>query len=146
VKAERRVIEELVAEAQQVRGKAGILFRVAEAAVGHPMAWCVKSSSPVAGEQTFEALVREAKALGTSQKPRSRTAEARSRGPTKHRPAAAVATSRAPAHAPAAAGRARGQGAPAGRKRGQGGYRGASVAPGARDWGSGCISSPSPKA
>jgi hypothetical protein len=33
VKAERRVIEELVADAQQVCGKAGILFRVAEAAV-----------------------------------------------------------------------------------------------------------------
>ena len=36
VKAERRVVEELVEEAREVRGKAGILFRVAEAAVGQP--------------------------------------------------------------------------------------------------------------
>ena len=36
VKAERRVVEELVEEAREVRGKAGILFRVAEAAVGRP--------------------------------------------------------------------------------------------------------------
>jgi len=36
VKAERRVLEELVEEAVEVRGKTGILFRVAEAAVGSP--------------------------------------------------------------------------------------------------------------
>ena len=38
VKAERRVVEELVEEAREVRGKAGILFKVAEAAVG-PAGW-----------------------------------------------------------------------------------------------------------
>ena len=74
VKAERRVIEELVAEAQQVRGKAGILFRVAEAAVGQPDGVVREVIFPVAGEQTFEALVREAKALGTSQNRRVHTA------------------------------------------------------------------------
>src|SRR5271157_1269179 len=36
VKAERRALEELVEEAVEVRGKAGILLRVAEAAVGSP--------------------------------------------------------------------------------------------------------------
>ena len=66
VKAERRVIEELVAEAQQVRGKASILFRVAEAAVGQPDGVMREVIFPVAGEQTFEALVREAKALGSA--------------------------------------------------------------------------------
>lgn len=67
VKVERRVIEELMAEAQQVRGKAGILFRVAEAAVGQPDGVVREVIFPVVGEQTFEALVREAKALGTPQ-------------------------------------------------------------------------------
>jgi TnpA family transposase len=74
VKAERRVIEELVAEAQQVRGKAGILFRVAEAAVGQPDGVVREVIFPVAGEQTFEALVREARALGTPQSRRVHTA------------------------------------------------------------------------
>jgi TnpA family transposase len=73
VKAERRVIEELVAEAQQVRGKAGILFRVAEAAVGQPDGVVREVIFPVAGEQTFEALAREAKALGTPQSRRIHT-------------------------------------------------------------------------
>jgi hypothetical protein len=73
VKAERRVIEELVAEAQQVRGKAGILVRVAEAAVGQPDGVVREVIFPVAGEQTFEALAREAKALGTPQSRRIHT-------------------------------------------------------------------------
>ncbi len=42
VKAERRVLEELVEEATEVRGKTGILFRVAEAAVAARTAWCVR--------------------------------------------------------------------------------------------------------
>ena len=74
VKAERRVIEELVEEAHQVRGKAGILFRVAEAAVGQPDGVVREVIFPVVGEQTFEALVREAQALGTPQSRRVHTA------------------------------------------------------------------------
>jgi len=74
VKAERRVIEELMAEAQQVRGKAGILFRVAEAAVSQPDGVVREVIFPVVGEQTFAALVREAKALGTPQSRRVHTA------------------------------------------------------------------------
>ena len=69
VKAERRVVEELVEEAREVRGKAGILFKVAEAAVGRPDGVVREVIFPVAGERTFEALVREARTLGT---PRSR--------------------------------------------------------------------------
>jgi hypothetical protein len=67
VKAERRVIAELEAEAQQVRRKAGLLFRVSEATLGQPDGVVREVIFPVAGEQTIEALVREAKALGTLQ-------------------------------------------------------------------------------
>ena len=74
VKAERRVVEELVEEAREVRGKAGILFRVAEAAVGPPGGVVREVIFPVVGEQTFEALVREARALGTPQSRRVHTA------------------------------------------------------------------------
>jgi len=74
VKAERRVVEELVEEAREVRGKAGILFRIAEAAVGTPDGVVREVIFPVAGEQTFEALVREARALGAPQSRRAHTA------------------------------------------------------------------------
>ena len=74
VKAERRVVEELVEEAREVRGKAGILFKVAEAAVGRPDGVVREVIFPVAGEHTFEALVREARALGTPQSRRVHTA------------------------------------------------------------------------
>jgi hypothetical protein len=73
VKAERRVFEELVEEATEVRGKAGILFRVAEAAVGSPDGVIREVIFPVAGENTLEALVREARALGTPQSRRANT-------------------------------------------------------------------------
>ena len=74
VKAERRVIDELVEEAREVRGKAGILFRVVEAASGSPEGVVREVILPVIGEQTFEALVREARALGTPQSRRVHTA------------------------------------------------------------------------
>ena len=67
VKAERRVLEELVEEAVEVRGKAGILLRVAEAAVGNPEGVVREVIFPAAGQSTLEALAREA--LGA---PRSR--------------------------------------------------------------------------
>ena len=74
VKAERRVLEELVEEAVAVRGKAGILFRVAEAAVGTPEGVVREVIFPAAGEHTLEALVREARALATPQSRRVHTA------------------------------------------------------------------------
>src|SRR5215212_7326606 len=73
-KAERRVLKELVEEAVAVRGKAGILFRVAEAAVGTPEGVVREVIFPAAGEHTLEALVREARALGTPQSRRVHTA------------------------------------------------------------------------
>jgi TnpA family transposase len=69
VKAERRVLEELVEEAVEVRGKAGILLRVAEAAVDNPEGVVREVIFPAAGQSTLEALAREAQALGA---PRSR--------------------------------------------------------------------------
>jgi hypothetical protein len=74
VRAERRVIDELVEEAREVRGKAGILFRVVEAASGSPEGVVRDVILPVIGKQTFEALVREAQALGTPQSRRVHTA------------------------------------------------------------------------
>ena len=43
-------------EAAEVRGKAGILFRVAEATVGAPEGGVREVIFPVAGEHTFEVL------------------------------------------------------------------------------------------
>ncbi len=63
VKAERRTLEELVEEAVEVRGKAGILLRVAEAAVGSPEGVVREVIFPAAGQSTLEALAREARAL-----------------------------------------------------------------------------------
>ncbi len=74
VKAERRVVDELVEEAREVRGKAGILFRVVEAASGSPEGVVREVILPVIGEGTFEALVREARAHGTPQSRRVHTA------------------------------------------------------------------------
>ncbi len=74
VKAERRVVDELIEEAREVRGKAGILFRVVEAASGSPEGVVREVIFPVIGTQTFEALVREARALGTPQSRRVHTA------------------------------------------------------------------------
>ena len=74
VKAERRVVDELVEEAREVRGKAGILFRVVEAASGSPEGVVREVIFPVIGTQTFEALVREARALGAPQSRRVHTA------------------------------------------------------------------------
>ena len=62
VKAEKRVVEELLADAVQVRGKIGILFNVARAALNMPDGVVREVIFPVAGEQTFEKLVKEAAA------------------------------------------------------------------------------------
>ena len=74
VKAERRVVDELAEEAREVRGKAGILFRVVEAASGSPEGVLREVIFPVIGTQTFDALVREARAFGTPQSRRVHTA------------------------------------------------------------------------
>ncbi|TDO47748.1 Tn3 transposase DDE domain-containing protein [Kribbella sp. VKM Ac-2527] len=61
-RAERRVEEELTEDLRRVRGKEGILFRLAEAAVGHPDDTVRAALFPVVGEKTLRELVKEAKA------------------------------------------------------------------------------------
>jgi len=66
VKAERRVETELLEEAKAVRGKAGILFKVASAVTGAPDGVVRDVLFPIVDERTFEALVKEALASGTA--------------------------------------------------------------------------------
>ena len=61
-RAERRVERQLTAELKKVRGKEGILFRLAEAAVGKPDEIVRTALYPVVGEKTLRDLVAEAKA------------------------------------------------------------------------------------
>jgi hypothetical protein len=74
VRAERRVDEELLKEYRQVRGKTGILFCVAEAAVGNPDGIVREVIFPVVGEETFASLVKEHQASGNPQNRRIHTA------------------------------------------------------------------------
>ncbi len=61
-KAENRVEKDLVEDLRRVRGKEGILFRLAAAAVAHPDDTVRTALFPVVGEKTLRELVREAKA------------------------------------------------------------------------------------
>ena len=74
VRAERRVIDELAEEAREVRGKAGILFRVVGAVSDSPEGAVREVIVPAIGEVTFAALIHEARALGTPQSRRVHTA------------------------------------------------------------------------
>ncbi|WP_202806027.1 hypothetical protein [Actinopolymorpha alba] len=56
-RAERRVEKQLTAELKKVRGKEGILFRLAEAAVGKPDEVVRRALYPVVGEKTLRELV-----------------------------------------------------------------------------------------
>jgi hypothetical protein len=60
--AESRVEGELVRELKRVRGKQGLLFALAEAAVEHPDETVRAALFPVVPEATLRQLVREAKA------------------------------------------------------------------------------------
>jgi len=64
-KAERRVVEEMLADFQAVRGKTGILYRIAEAAAEKPDGIVREVIFPVAGEETIGQLVKEYRASGT---------------------------------------------------------------------------------
>lgn len=66
VKAERRVVAELIEEARTVRGKAGILFKVASAVTDQPDGVVREVVFPVVEEKTFQALVKEALTVGTT--------------------------------------------------------------------------------
>lgn len=61
-RAETKVENELIGDLKRVRGKQGILFRLAEAAVEHPDDIVRVALFPVVGEATLRELVREAKA------------------------------------------------------------------------------------
>jgi TnpA family transposase len=74
VRAERRVAAELVEEAKAVRGKAGILFKVASAVTGDPDGVVRKVIFPVVDERIFEALVKEAFTAGSAPARRVHTA------------------------------------------------------------------------
>lgn len=72
-RAERRVERELTEDLRRVRGKEGILFRLAEAAVEHPDELVRTALYPVVGEKTLQELVREAKANERAFQARVRT-------------------------------------------------------------------------
>ncbi|WP_208870254.1 Tn3 family transposase [Streptomyces monomycini] len=61
-RAERRVERQLTAELKKVRGKEGILFKLADAAIGKPDEVVRRALFPVVGEKTLRDLVAEAKA------------------------------------------------------------------------------------
>ncbi len=64
-KAERRVVEKMLADFQAVRGKTGILYRIAEAASEQPDGVVRDVIFPVAGEETIAQLVKEYRASGS---------------------------------------------------------------------------------
>jgi hypothetical protein len=72
-RAERRVEGELIRDLKRVRGKEGILFRLAEAAIDHPDEIVRRALYPVVGEATLRELVREAKASENAFRARVRT-------------------------------------------------------------------------
>ncbi|MDT7800613.1 MAG: hypothetical protein QOI78_4046 [Actinomycetota bacterium] len=72
-RADRRVERELTDDLRRVRGKEGILFRPAEAAVEHPDDVVRDALFPVVGEKTLRALVREAQANERAFQARVRT-------------------------------------------------------------------------
>ena len=65
-RAERRVAKELLNDFKRVSGKTGVLFRLAEAAIGQPDGTVREVLYPIVGEQTLKNLVREFKSTGTA--------------------------------------------------------------------------------
>jgi len=72
-RADRRVERELIDDLRRVRGKEAILFRLAEAAVGHPDDTVREALFPVVSEKTLRALVCEANATQQVFRDRVRT-------------------------------------------------------------------------
>ncbi|WP_052270159.1 Tn3 family transposase [Streptomyces sp. MUSC 125] len=72
-RAERRVERQLTAELKKVRGKEGILFKLADAAIGKPDEIVRTALYPVVGEKTLRDLVAEAKANEKAFKAKVRT-------------------------------------------------------------------------
>src|SRR6266851_4732666 len=65
-RAEKKVVTELLEDFQQVTGKAGMLYRLAEAAIDNPDGVVREVLFPVVGEQTLKDLVREHKSTGSA--------------------------------------------------------------------------------
>ncbi|MEI5100225.1 Tn3 family transposase [Streptomyces sp. PmtG] len=72
-RAEKKVEGEFIKELKKVRGKEGILLRLAEAAIAQPQGTVRKVIYPVAGESTLKALAAEAKANEARYRARVRT-------------------------------------------------------------------------
>jgi hypothetical protein len=72
-RAENRVERELISDLRRVRGKEGILFRLAEAAIEHPDETIRAAVFPVVSEGMLRDLVREAKANDQAFRQRVRT-------------------------------------------------------------------------
>ena len=80
VRAEKRVIAEMVGQLQRVEGKTGLLFRIAEAALGNPEGSVREVLFPLVGESTLAALVKESQADGPTLRHRIQTLAHRSYG------------------------------------------------------------------
>ena len=68
------MVAELIEEARTVRGKTGILFKVASAVTEQPDGVVRQVIFPVVDERTFQALAKEAIAAGTAPARRVHTA------------------------------------------------------------------------
>ncbi|WP_439331981.1 hypothetical protein [Pseudoalteromonas caenipelagi] len=68
VRAERKVVKELMRNYQKVYGKNTLLLRIAEAALGNPEGVVKDIVYPIANEQTLENLVKEFKSSGKGYK------------------------------------------------------------------------------
>lgn len=66
VRAERKLVISLLEDLRKVRGKATLLFKLAEAAVDSPEGRVKDVLYPVVGEQTLRDLVREYKSTGAA--------------------------------------------------------------------------------
>ena len=64
VRAEKKVVEELVGDLQKVHGKTTLLFKMAEAALEQPYGVVKEVLYPVVSEQTLSDLVKEYRAHG----------------------------------------------------------------------------------
>ena len=68
VRAERKVVKELLKDLQKVHGKHAILFRIAEASLENPTSSVKEVVYPIVGEERLKNLVKEYKSSGTQYK------------------------------------------------------------------------------
>ena len=72
-RAEQTAERQLLADLRRVRGKDGLLYRLAEAALDHPDETVRAALYPVVGEATLAELVREGRASESALRARTRT-------------------------------------------------------------------------